>query len=278
MEKNKNRYLIALDLDGTLLKDNKKISISTARYLKRLEKQGNLIVLNSGRAPRQIKDYYKFLKIKSPYIAYNGALILDPLDDSFKSIEYKIDKEFIKTLYNETINKEVVSAFSENLTDIYYDNEDYFLFNFFTKSNLNLHKGDIAENIKEDSFIYVMKLKDNISEIEKEKLAKRVKELNPNYRIRFWWDYGYAEIHHETVSKASSLMELVKRENIRVENVLVFGDAGNDLEMLTSFPNSFFMKNGNPELIGKATYTTEKDNNHNGIKYALKEYFKKVGK
>lgn len=276
MVKNKEKYLISLDLDGTLLKDDKTISKSTARYLKKLEKQGNLVVLNTGRAPRQIEEYYKFLKINSPLIAYNGALIMDPRDDSFKPIEHKIDKEFTKTFYKNNIGKTITAGFCENLTTIYYDSEDEFLFTFFTKSNLKLIKGRIDENIDQDTFIFVMKLVPNLADEDREKMSQEVKKLNPNYRIRFWWDYDYAEIHFSDISKADSLMELVKKENIKMENVLTFGDAGNDIEMLTMFPNGFFMKNGAPQLRGKARFTTEKDNNHNGVKYALKKYFKKV--
>lgn len=278
MAKNKEKYLISLDLDGTLLKDDKTISKKTARYLKRLERKGNLIVLNTGRAPRQIKEYYKFLKINSPFIAYNGALVMDPKDDSFRPVEEKIDKEFIKTFYKNNIGKTISAGFCENLTNIYYDSEDEFLFTFFTKSNLKLIKGRIDETINQDTFIFVMKLMPNLSEETKEKMAEEIKKLNPNYRIRFWWDYDYAEIHLSNISKAYSLMEFIKKENIKMENVLTFGDADNDLEMLTIFPNGFLMKNGSSKLKGKTKYITEKDNNHDGIKYALKKFFKEKKK
>ena len=54
-----NKYLIALDLDGTLLKDDKTISKATKDYLRKLEKDGNLIVITSGRALRSVLEYYQ---------------------------------------------------------------------------------------------------------------------------------------------------------------------------------------------------------------------------
>ena len=50
------KYLIALDLDGTLLKDDKTISSKTKEYLKELEKEGHLIVITSGRALRSVLE------------------------------------------------------------------------------------------------------------------------------------------------------------------------------------------------------------------------------
>ena len=54
---NRKRSLIALDLDGTLLTDDKNISLETREYLKSLEDKGHLVVLCSGRAIRSVKDY-----------------------------------------------------------------------------------------------------------------------------------------------------------------------------------------------------------------------------
>ena len=57
--------------------------------------------------------------------------------------------------------------------------------------------------------------------------------------------------------------------------MLVFGDAENDLEMLTMFKNSFLMKNGLDELKAKVNYVTKKDNNHDGVIFEIKNFIKK---
>ena len=77
-----NRYLIALDLDGTLLKDDKTISPTTKKYLKELEDKGHLIVLTSGRALRSVLEYYKDIGLStSPVIAYNASSIPEIIGD-----------------------------------------------------------------------------------------------------------------------------------------------------------------------------------------------------
>ena len=271
--KTNKKYLFALDLDGTLLRDNKTISFITRKYLKKLEKDGHYVVLCSGRAPRTMLNYYSQMKLISPYISYNGALISLPKESNLNSTKYYIDKDFIKKLYDKTINKEVVSAFAENKDTIYYDNDDDFLFAFFNKGNLKIVQGNLSSIIDKDAFVYVMKIKDE-SEETKKSLRKIVNELTSDYEIRFWWDCPYAEIHVKGVSKAHSLSLLVDELKVNKDNVLVFGDADNDIEMLSTFKHSFLMKNGNPKIRKYAKYVTSSTNNKNGVIKEIKKFIK----
>ena len=112
------------------------------------------------------------------------------------------------------------------------------------------------------------------SEENREKLKNSIMQIAPQYRLRYWWNCSYAELHFNEVSKAHALKELAKQLNIKEDNVFVFGDADNDIEMLSSFKNSFFMKNGHSTIENFATYKTRKDNNHNGIMWELVRFFK----
>lgn len=88
------RYLIAIDLDGTLLNDEKTISPLTMDVLKTLEKQGSFIVLCSGRASRSVQYFHdEVLKLESsPVICYNGHLSTNPHDETFKTITHVLKK------------------------------------------------------------------------------------------------------------------------------------------------------------------------------------------
>ncbi len=271
-----NKYLIALDLDGTLLNDEKEISLKTKEYLNQLEKEGHLIVLCSGRAPRSIQKYYDFLNLTSPIVAYNGALSFDPKNENFKTFHHKIDENFSIFLYKETINKGVISYLAENETTIFCDNDDEFLFAFFEKGNLEVKIDSADKILNTPTFTFVIKIIDE-SEETKAKLIEKVRELDKDkkYRIRFWRDCPYAEIHVKDVSKAKTLLDVASYLNIDKDHVLVFGDADNDIEMLEMFPNSFLMKNGNPKIRYAAKYITEFDNNHDGVIEELKKFFQK---
>ena len=73
----KNKYLIALDLDGTLLKDNKKISIKTRYFFKNLAKRGQIIIFSSGRPIRALLNYYnQFLIQKNQMLLTKQKLLI----------------------------------------------------------------------------------------------------------------------------------------------------------------------------------------------------------
>lgn len=168
MKKYEEKYLIALDLDGTLLNDNKKICKLTKKYLKLLNEKGVEIVLCSGRAPRSIINYYEELNINSPIIAYNGGLTFNPSNPNFKVKGYRFNHKIIKEIYNNT--KEYIdSAMCENSKKIFIDKEDAFLFNFFHKSNLEIVKGNIGNILNEDTYTYVIKLKEGMNSEENRK-------------------------------------------------------------------------------------------------------------
>ena len=90
-----NKHLIALDLDGTLLNDKKKIGFFDYFHLRRLSKKGNMIVLCTGRPIRATIQYYKKLKLNTYCSCYNGARIATPTSDEIFSIrKFSISSPF----------------------------------------------------------------------------------------------------------------------------------------------------------------------------------------
>lgn len=266
----KNKYLVAIDLDGTLLKDDKTISKESINYLHQFEKEGNIIVITSGRAPRSVIKYRNILGISGPFSSYNGTYAF--FENDIPAIEYKLNKDFVKELYKKVIHKEVYSVMAENLTTIYYDLENKDLKLFFEPLGMNVIEGDIDKILDSDPYVFIMQLNDPLEE-NQDKLREIFKDT-PDYEIRFWNESSFAEIYQRGVSKASTLEKIVEFCRVNKENILVFGDAENDVELLESFENSFFMCNGYKELSKYAKYITKKDNNHNGVISSIQEFIK----
>ena len=74
-----------------------------------------------------------------------------------------------------------------------------------------------------------------------------------------------------SINLLSSILEIAKYYNIKKENIIAFGDAENDVEMLNVAGTSIAMKNSKKELIEKVKIVTKKDNDHNGIYHTLKQ-------
>ena len=69
--------LVALDLDGTLLRHDKTISERTRRVLARLPAAGVLVVLVSGRPPRTLRTIAHEVGLSGLAICCNGAIVYD---------------------------------------------------------------------------------------------------------------------------------------------------------------------------------------------------------
>src|SRR4051812_4194436 len=68
--------LVAIDLDGTLLTDSKKVSKQTVKAFKCLSPDVR-VVIASARPPRSVRHIYEELGLQTWQINYNGAMIWD---------------------------------------------------------------------------------------------------------------------------------------------------------------------------------------------------------
>ena len=79
------KYLICLDLDGTLLTDDKTISPYTKKVLNELKTKGHEIMISTGRPYRASQPYYTELGMTTPVVNFNGAFVHHPHDFNFKT-------------------------------------------------------------------------------------------------------------------------------------------------------------------------------------------------
>ena len=95
---------IAVDLDGTLLNSQKKISYADYYALKLYISLGGKIILASGRSPLSTEWIAENLSIEKSIVAFNGAFIQcrsDKQYDLIESIFQVKDIEWLLGLCNE---------------------------------------------------------------------------------------------------------------------------------------------------------------------------------
>ncbi len=267
----KKTYLIALDMDGTLLNSKKKISLLTKRYLKKLAKKGHKIILASGRPSRSLKPYYNQLKLNTPMICYNGAFVYNPNDKDFKPIVFSFPKEIVKELIKK-LEKYSVNTMCENDTTIWVDKTDSYLAKFFWYENMNIVYGNLDETLQSDPMTMIVQLKK-----EDNKIKKEIVDICSKYEglsARFWTGSPYFELYYVKTSKGVSIIEIANYYNIEQKNIIVFGDSENDEEMIDIAGYSVAMSNSKKSLKDKASITSIKNNDKNGIYHTLKKIFK----
>ena len=90
-----NKKLIAVDLDGTLLNSESKLSPYTIETIQKISKQGHRVIITTGRPYRMADHIYRELGLESPMINFNGALTHIPNKKWSKELSMTLDKKYL---------------------------------------------------------------------------------------------------------------------------------------------------------------------------------------
>lgn len=264
-----DRYLFAFDMDGTLLNKKKNISLKTKRLLKKLQKQGHVVALASGRPSRSLFRYYNELNLNSPMICYNGAYLFSPKDPMFPKHEFQFPKDVVLSLYND-IKPYVCGIMCETDTEIWVDKIDSYLDKFFWYKGMNVHEGEFEKTLNKNPMTMICK---TINGKDKDKILEASYKY-PEIEIRFWTGSDYFELYFKKTSKGACVTDIANYYGIDKNHIVVFGDAENDVEMLEVAGYSIAMSNSKDFVKEHAKYISLRDNNHNGIYYTVKALLK----
>lgn len=266
------KYLIALDLDGTLLKDWQTISDETIKYLKELKEEGHTIVLATGRPFRSSEKFYDQLDLDTPLINYNGGYVTSKNDPDFVPFSLTVEKEKVIDVF--TKNKEFIhNAFGEIKDDIYLLREEeeikplLHLFN-----GARLFVGDFKDTLKSDTngFIIIANKGDG------QYIESYINETYPGEILCRNWgnEYKYIiEMFTADTNKGNALEYVANYLGFKRENIIAIGDAHNDIEMLKYAGHGVAMANAQDSLLEVADEINQYTNLENGVAKYLKDFF-----
>lgn len=265
----KKGYLIAIDLDGTLIQGFDNYDKLSFDLLKTIAKD-NYVIIATGRPLRSSKYYYDLLELNTPIINYNGALVHHPNDNSFEKTMITVNKDDVLKIIND--NKDIIdNIFCEVEDDIFLYKKQDEINSYLHLDGGTLTTGDFQNILKKNpNGAIVFSKKDS-----EEKLEKYLKEqYHGNLKIRFWDDEKYvvSEIYSPLTSKANGLKRIIEYYNIPYEKTISIGDGHNDIEMFNITKISVAMGNSHPSLLEHATHNTKKVS-ENGVYHFLKEFF-----
>ena len=267
------KYLIALDLDGTLLSDWQTISLKTKQYLKDLSKQGHKIVIATGRPFRSSEKFYDELELDTPIINYNGGLVTNKHDKNFKPYSLTIPREHVIDIFE--TNKEVIhNAFGEVGDDIYlYEDTEEIrpLLHYFNGASLTV--GNFDDILHEDTNGFLIVAKKGKADVIEDYVAKQYhrKVLARN------WGHHYnfvIELYTPETTKGAGLKYVAEHLGFEPKDIIAFGDAHNDIEMLQYAGTGVAMINAQDVLKEHADVITTHSNTEDGIVKFLEEFFK----
>ena len=251
-----NYKLIAMDFDGTLLRDDKTISENTKNILKLYKDLGYLIVGVTARTLKSAKDVIP-LDIFNYLIINNGASI------------YNVDEDSM--IYQGTIDKVTAKAITDEIESLceqidYITDNIYYIYINKKESNLDFIR-DISSIDEIDE--PVARMNTFLKDIDKVKdyyelISTKYDRVNcfimqDSDSINKW-----LVINPKGVNKANTLKELGKIENISLDEMIFFGDGLNDLEVMKEVGLSVAMGNA-LEVIKENAKDIAKSNNEDGI-------------
>lgn len=265
------KKLIAVDIDGTLINSDYKITERTKKALIQAQKGGHKLVISSGRSPSGIEGYAYELemdKYESYISAQNGTIVVD-MKTKERVIEHFLEIDLVREIlsYSEDIGidymifrgKQVYSNKMETykLAEVIEKNQD---------SEVVLDE-DLAKNIAFRPHNILLAQDENTIS----KPAKKLSERFGDQTSQMYSETYYYEIMPKDVSKGYALLEIAEYLGIDKENIIAFGDQGNDMSMIQMAGVGVAMGNAIDSLKDAADYITL-TNNEDGIADYLEKH------
>ena len=251
--------LLALDLDGTLLNQNQKISQRNIRVINKAKENGVNIVIATGRTNLGAENYFKELGLQEYLISYNGALIQNireniiikhiplPLDKTLEILDFVNENNLYANLY---LNNNVYANKAGEELEYY-------------KRIMNIEPILIEGRI--DKFLNKPSTKLLIIEKNLVKVDEILSVLRNNFSSSLNITKSIEDcidVMSKNVSKGKALSDLTSKLGIKPEEVAAVGDGDNDLEMIKFAGRSAAVANAETSIKENADYITASNDEH----------------
>lgn len=117
--------MIALDLDGTLLRSDNTISDYTVETIKKVQNKGHKVVIATGRPYRMALEHYRRLELSTPMISFNGSLTHLPEKKWEWEHSVTIDKQYLLDILDMQQSIEADFIASEYRKKFYISAQDH---------------------------------------------------------------------------------------------------------------------------------------------------------
>lgn len=261
--------LIALDMDGTLLNEDKVISKRTKEAIRELKNKGKKVVLATGRPIHGVKRYVKELDLfdHDDYIVtFNGALVQSTTTDEVL-LNHPLSLEAYHELYK--LSKELsvhIHALTDTSVITPKDNP-------YTQIEAQINQIPLIEqsvdSVSADTLIVKVMFVDEANHLD------QIEKILPNWVREKYTVVRSAKIFLEflnpLVDKGVGVKAIATKLGLSHKNVICVGDAGNDLAMLQYADLGVAMGNASEELKGIANYITH-SNNEDGVAHVIEKF------
>jgi Cof subfamily protein (haloacid dehalogenase superfamily) len=240
--------LAAVDLDGTLLGPDKAISEQNAAAVRRLNENGAQVIIASGRRHQNSIRFQRQLQLTGPIIACQGGLIRDGESGNV------IEAHFLP----QTAARDIAGEAEKNGIQVIYYHLDHLYVPEGNNRWLDLYESRVGERAE---------TLPNLSQLDGRRALKIVwygdpsvlQKIRPEIAARYLGKVDVLSTEPENlefmprgINKAAALEKVAREFGVPREQVLAFGDAENDLQMLAWAGMGVAMRHGNAAAITAA--------------------------
>lgn len=273
-----NIKMIGLDLDGTLLNSEKKLSDYTRSVLTQAIDQGVIVLPATGRPITGIpKEMTHFPGIRYA-VTSNGARVVDMKKDGKSIYECGIPVEKAKGVMK------ILSKY-DTMREVYYKGHGYasgekvdvverYMSNPVMKEYIlaTRIRVDDIDDYMEEHMESVDKVHVLFADPEKEKMAaaREIEKMYPELNVTSALENNL-EINAEGANKGIAMIELGKLLGINREEIMACGDGLNDKAMLEEVGLGVAMENAMEEVKKVADYITV-SNDEDGVAKVIEKF------
>lgn len=257
--------MIVFDIDGTLIAEGQhKIVDSAVRGIKALHDKGYKVLVATGRAPYFIKPHVFEVIDSDFYVTVNGQCVMDRNHTIIK--RHNLEKSDIVRLltlckqYNVALgvkcSKQIIVLHEfDKFVHFYGHGEDPAGRFLDAQDNPDILDNDPGMGL----FLVgdVLKIMDHKAEF-------------PQWDFTRAFEWGL-DIYDKAIHKSKGIEDVMEILGLSWDEVMVFGDADNDLRMVNKAGIGVAMGNATENLKKTADYVTS-DLNKDGIYNALKHF------
>lgn len=270
---NEGRKLIFLDIDGTLVTDDKQIPEANKKALDEARAAGHLVALASGRVIDSVKAQARKLGLDDEgcyVLGFNGAICVDMYTDEVV-YRHAVPREHIRPLFDMAEEMGLHTQTYESSTVITEHDDDEI--HYYSTKLATPYKivEDVVEYLTEDPCKCLF-----VDLNGREKLEQLRHKILPYCKANgldtFYSDPIYLDVVQAGVSKAAGIEYMCQKFNISHENTIAAGDAENDISMIEAAAIGCAVANAPDNVKSHADYITVNDNNNCAVAEIIRKF------
>jgi len=261
-------HLLSVDLDGTLLTTDKRLTPCTLSTVQRCTQAGVAVVICTARPPRSARPFYDELRLDTELIAYNGAMVTHPPTDavvSHRAMPPALAAELLRTVLE--VDDEAVITF-EKADQWYTDPRGA---EIITDTAAAGFVPDVVCDLWECVAGPVTKMLVSKSPETLRQIESALEEQLPTQVSVTKTDDYLLQIAVAGVSKSAALEDILRRRGLTRDDLVAIGDAPNDVDMLQFAALGIAVDNA-PSEVKAAAQVVAPSNDEDGVAVAIEEH------